>query len=128
MIKNIRRFAGLALLCLGAGCVSVAPGSDPLVVRAEQATQIALDSFTLFAKLESAHREQVKIVAPHVHAAAEKLREVMPGWLESARKLTKSYQASKSQPDREALVEAISILEDITLEITYNITKMQELK
>ena len=56
------------------GCAGVAPGSDPLVVHAEQTLTGAEATFDTFLQLDDQNRALVAAKAPPVHAFAEWLR------------------------------------------------------
>ncbi len=64
-----------ASLCLLTGCAAIAPGSDPVVVRAEQLQTVANASFSLVVRLDNADRPFWRTNAPAFHAFVEHLRE-----------------------------------------------------
>lgn len=84
----------LATLIFAVGCASTAPGSDPLVVRAEQVRDGATDTVAAFLKLEKLETTHPGTAAflnkPAIHDLAQKLRGVrcgIPADATDARKL-----------------------------------------
>ncbi len=73
----MKQILALIGLCALFGCAAIQPGADPLIVRAEQAEQIADSTFSLFLHLEYENRERIQSV-PQIHSYAEWLREPQP--------------------------------------------------
>lgn len=67
------------MLLLLAGCslfqrAPVAPGEDPVVVRAQQTHRLAFTAIDSFLKVENENRAWISANIPEIHAFAEKLR------------------------------------------------------
>jgi len=63
-----------ACLIFAPGCATVAPGNDPIVVRAEQVEAGAIASFDLVLNLDQANRPFWRTNAPGFHQFCEFLR------------------------------------------------------
>ncbi len=70
--------AAPALIALFEGCASLAPGADPVVVRAEQVETIAQSTLNLVVQEDQANRGFWMTNAPAFHSFAEWLRAPMP--------------------------------------------------
>lgn len=105
-------------LCLLVGCSTIAPGNDPVVVRAEQATTSAFDVVDAFLLWEHNHP-----VPDNIHAFAEKLRTEAPGWFATARALTKAYKANRTPEKKAALGTALAVLETAVREATHYLAR-----
>ena len=57
------------------GCAHVAPGQDPLIVRAEQAETVAANTFNLVVTVDDANRPFFIANVPEFHKFAEWLRQ-----------------------------------------------------
>lgn len=75
---RLRAAALPVLLILAVSCATTAPGSDPLVVRAEQVRDGATDTVTAFLNLEKLERRTPGTASflnkPAIHDLAQKLR------------------------------------------------------
>lgn len=66
----------LALMVVGSvSCSSVAPGSDPIVVRAEQAETVGKSTFDLILNVDNANRQWWISNVPQFHSFCEWLRQ-----------------------------------------------------
>ena len=99
-----------ASLCLLMGCAAIAPGSDPVVVRAEQTTAIALDTFDLFLAIERQQESALLKVNPRIHEFAELLRREAPQWFSTARALTASYKRHRTETSKANVGTIVSLL------------------
>jgi hypothetical protein len=63
---------------LVAGCASIKPGNDPLVVRTEQFLTTAQGTFLLTLQVDNADRGYWRKQAPAFHAYCEELRTPTP--------------------------------------------------
>jgi hypothetical protein len=100
LVGSMGLMAGV-LLCTVTGCSTVAPGQDPLVVRAQQAETNAYSTFDFFLKVDNNNRAFFIANAPAVHAFAEQLRQpVMDGtnqtrlgllWITQLDRITQAY-------------------------------------
>lgn len=118
--RNILFAACFAALLVISGCTTLAPGADPLVVRAEQLETTANASFDLVVAVDNANRGFWLTNAPAFHQFAEWLRAKVPVpnnadqrrgvamiLLVDSAKLT--YQANHSQSN--LLIQAVSDLQ-----------------
>lgn len=126
-------------LCLAlwvmTGCASVAPGHDPVVVRAEQSLSIAFDTIDTFLKLEHGNQELVKQKVPEVHAFAQKLRaKVTVGGktqpfgisvIQSATDVKNAYKRNRSPENKANLISALASLEAIVRETQQHLTAIK---
>jgi hypothetical protein len=95
--------AALLVLALATGCsTTVAPGADPVVVRAEQTIEIAADTVDAFVRWERANEAKV---SPAVHAAAENIRREFPDKFRLTRAVLRAYKNNRG-PEQKALLGA----------------------
>lgn len=64
----------VAAMLVWGGCATLAPGADPLVVRAEQAETVAIATFNMVVQVDDKDREYWKRTVPGFHDFAEWLR------------------------------------------------------
>jgi hypothetical protein len=112
------RIAALALCALAfgtGGCATLLPGNDPVVVHAEQTTQIALDTFNAIEKTEYATYPTLKEMAPaaaiEVRTFVNSLRRHEHDWLLTARNLTKAYKSNRTPENKASLYTALAVLQ-----------------
>lgn len=92
------------ILC---GCSTILPGHDPLVVRAEQATQLLYVTTDRLLAWEHANRGQV----PHLKPVCDRLRQNVPWVLQRCRDATKSYKRSRNDLSKRTLVLSLASVE-----------------
>jgi len=102
-------FVALCAITL-TGCVTVKEGSDPIVVRAEQVAESALEAMDSFVSWEFRNRAAV---SEDVRAAADLVRELGPLYLANVRTATKVYKGEKSKPNADQLQAAITALQQL---------------
>ena len=121
MRKRKTTVTTIALACLiGWGCASLTPGSDPIVVRVEQAQTSAMATFDLVLHVDQADRGFWRTNAPAFHQFCEWLRTPTPySGTNLARcqvmqlnvsDLKLAYKASKSAGSSNALYSAWATL------------------
>lgn len=98
---------GLAL----PGCASVAPGNDALVVRAEQARDIAVSTFDVLLDLEHANREALWDVDPEIKKTCDFIRENEQGWINGITRVIDAYKANRTPEGKANLTTALATLE-----------------
>lgn len=103
------------------GC-ALLPGQDPIVVNAERATAIAMDTFDSFMKYEFDNRVALARVSPDIHKVAERIRVNGKQWLLTARTLTKTYKANRSDENKFQLMTAVAVLQSAMAESQRYIT------
>lgn len=96
----------VALITLTPGCSGVAPGEDPVVVRAQQTLAASFDAVDAFLRWERG----APGVAPDVRAAADRLRHDFPEAHRGAQRLLAAYQATRTEPARRDLDVALALL------------------
>jgi len=96
------------------GCLvpkgSIAPGADPIVVQAEALAETAGDSMDAFVQWEFRNRAAA---GPDVTAAADLVREFGPKYLRELKATTRTYKATRNQPNADATRAAIKTLQDL---------------
>jgi len=88
-------------------CSTIAPGSDPVVVRAQQTIQQAKTTMNAFVTLEDQYSVQLKKINPSIHTAAENIRAHGQQWLTDGFSAIEAYRVSK---DQTALNRALGVL------------------
>lgn len=115
----------LVALALLAGCATLNPNADPLVVRAEQAQTLAGPSFDLVLNTDHSNRSFWRTNAPAFHQFCEWLRTPMeygPSNTVSRAVLIQlnlddvklAYKRTKNTGTSNALVLALSVLQTAT--------------
>ena len=92
------------------GCAPLQPGADPIVVRAEQTTAIAPDTFDLFLRVERQQEAALYKLNPKIHDYANLIRREAPQWISTARHLTKAYKSSRTEASKANLGTIVSLL------------------
>jgi len=105
-IRNV--IATVSLLVLLVGCATVSPGTDPLVVRAEQTTKIAFEVIDQFLAWEYNNRATLD---KEVTQVANEIRLAAPDAIRMLRAVTKAYKAQRDPETKTQLVAAISKVE-----------------
>lgn len=120
--SKCRIHAGLlAAIWLLAGCTTLQPNADPVVVRAEQSIQVAFATLDTFLKVDHANRELFKTSLPEVHKFAEYLRAPVGNppaprgisYIESAVKVKNAYKLNRTAENKASLVTALATLETL---------------
>ena len=110
----------ILLSALLAGCYTIKPGADPVVVHAEQLAVKAtdtIDEFILFVDRNPGG------VNKDVVAARNLAAESGPIYIRTLRSLTKTYKASRGADDKAKLQGGIAALEQLLAIIKENATK-----
>lgn len=89
------------------GCSAILPGHDPLVVRAEQATQLLYVTTDRLLAWEHANRQSI----PQIKVACDRLRQNVPWILQRCRDATKAYKKSRNDLSRRTLVLSLASVE-----------------
>jgi uncharacterized protein (UPF0335 family) len=93
----------VAFAIMVSGCsTTIAPGADPVVVRAEQTLEIAADTVDAFIRWERANETKV---SPEVHDIAETIRAEFPDKFRLTRAVLRAYKNNRS-PEQKALLDA----------------------
>lgn len=103
-------FSLIAIL-LSMGCATVQEGSDPVVVRVEQATKIAVDTIDAFLLSEYQNRAAFRMISQDVEKFANVLRREVPQAALSVRELTKVYKSTRTAENRANLMTALAVLQ-----------------
>lgn len=93
-----------------AGCVTPAPGADPLVVQAEALAENSATSLDAFVQWEYRNRA---LVGSDVTAAADLVREYAPTYIRTLRASTLDYKRFKSGDNANKLQAAINTLQSL---------------
>lgn len=83
---------------------------DQIVVRTEQALNIALDTFDTFLKIEYDNRAGLEKVSPKIHEWAENVRRNGKDWIKSAQRAKKVYAQNRTAQNHANLVTAYKTL------------------
>lgn len=110
----------IALLvgCSG-GCASVDPGSETLVVRAEQTYQGTTDVFKAFTTYEYNNRAILQKLSPEIEKAANTIRTDGFNAVESLQKAVVEYKANRTAENRSAIetwLQRVDVLERLVVE------------
>lgn len=102
----------LLVVCLiGAGCSSILPGNDPLIVNAERAEKIADTTFTTFVNVEYANRERLLQANPQIEKLADKVRVGWTNWVQKLDAALLNYKHSKTPENASALAQAQAVVD-----------------
>ncbi|MCX7915075.1 MAG: hypothetical protein N3A53_02065 [Verrucomicrobiae bacterium] len=111
----------LALVISMCGCKTVvAPGADPVVVRAEQTAEVALETFDAFLRWERANSAALP---ESVRAVARDIRLHGKRWIVELREATKAYKRDRNGNNLDRVLFAQKLLE-----IAVNEIKLQTAK
>lgn len=107
--------AGLVALssCAFTGCAGVKEGSDPLVVRAEQASEIAFETFDTFLKFEFENKELLLKTDPKIHETADLIRRDGLTWISDLREATKAYKKARDPDSQAKLHNSLTALQNV---------------
>jgi hypothetical protein len=112
----------LALFLISCGTTSV--GSDPVVVNAEKATAIAVDTFDTAFKVEATLRQQGK-VPDQINTYFNYARRNAPQWIATARAMTETYKNNRSSTNKANLQTATSVLTEAVAQINSYLAQIQ---
>lgn len=91
------------------GC-ALNPGARQLVVRSEQAQEIALDTFDAFLKAErlweTKQTDPTEYRKSQLHQYAETVRKQGLSWINSVKNTTRLYKSSPTAETKQAATEA----------------------
>lgn len=117
----MNRILALLILTLGfhlCGCASLQPGADPVVVRAQQAEQVAFATFDTYLRLVHQHESRVRATVPAALEFAEWLREKRPdgqprglAMVQSLGDVRRAYAAHRTPEKKASLTSAIALLQ-----------------
>ena len=99
---KIKTIPIIALLFL-VSCAQLAPGADPVVVRAEQTADGSFKTIDNFLQFERANRSALWKLDHGIKHAADVLRVKAPAAIQALRTATKDYKTVKSQEHAEAI-------------------------
>lgn len=105
--------ASVALVGCTGGCAALAPGADPIVVRAEQTAAFAFEAMDLFLKMEENNREALRQAAPEVEKVANRVRVDGKSALVSLRDATKAYKTNRTPENKANLDTWMAVVEEL---------------
>lgn len=106
----------LVAAAFNSGCATtIKPGSDPIVVRAEQSAETALAVFDSYLKWE---RRNQAVVGADAHQLADDIRTQGKSWIQDLRTATKNYKAARTGDNLDKLRFSQQMLELALNEIT----------
>ena len=101
-----------------AGCASLQPGADPVVVRCQQAERVAFSTFDTFVHLVADNEVRVKSIAPAAFDFAEWLRaKQLDGtprglsMISSLGRVRRAYEANRSADNKASVLSALAALQ-----------------
>lgn len=114
MTRRPQLIALLVLVAL-AGCAAapVAPGHDPVVVRAEQAAQIALASYEAAINFDHDNLTLMKDHAPAAHQQVQRLRREFPSAFREFRTATGIYKQTRTAGDASTVEAKLQRVEEL---------------
>lgn len=95
-------------VALVAGCASIVPGADPVLVNAERSTAVSFHTVDQFLQFDDENRALLAVKLPAVHDAAESLRKDAPAQFQTVRQLTVAYEAAGAFGDKAKLQNALA--------------------
>lgn len=102
------------ILLLGAAvlsaCATLAPGSDPVVVRTQD---VLVQSMHLYDSLTQWHRAHSREESPEVYAAIERLRPAFPKAWRGLRDALNVYRASKTRDTTALRTAGLKFLDEV---------------
>jgi hypothetical protein len=117
-----------AAVLAAAGCRAVAPGSDPVVVRAEQANATGIEAVDLFLKVEHDNRAWVRAELPAVHATAETIRREFPRKEEEYLDALALYRQTRARADADAAATKRAILDGLAAQARQALDRLNKRK
>ncbi len=123
MRAKIGLWAVLAVVLAGCGTMTVAPGSDPIVVYAEANAERALRVMDSFLKWERLNEVALLKLDPGIHRTAEEIRANGPRWIDELTAATRAYKASRTEPNRTALQAAQQFLDLVVAEMQMSLAR-----
>lgn len=106
----------LLLPLMFAGCASLKPGADPLVVRCQQTERMAFETLDTFLRIERSQAARIRAVAPSVSDFAGWLREPLAdgprgiSLVKSLGAVRRAYQADRSDGNRSKVESSLRIV------------------
>lgn len=132
-MKTIVRLLSILALATFAGCASLQPGADPIIVRAQQTERVAFETFDTFLRLEHKHAARIRSAAPAVSKFAEWLREPQPdgprgiALVRSLGNVRRAYAAAKTPDNKARLSTALDALSAALAETQKHLTAAKAL-
>lgn len=118
MKRNLNLLA--LALCLGLfiGCESgcstpLQPGSDPIVVRAQQTREIAKQTIDLFLRLEETNADVLWQFNPEIKYVADKLRTNAPPAIRDLTRAIATYKEAKNETNSSAITIGLAVVEQL---------------
>ena len=113
MKLNLKTLLSLSLVMLSVGCANVQPGSDKLVVRAEQTRAAATETFNSFVVFEYTNREALWKSSKEIKHTADYVRAYGKSAIEELTKSIETYKVLKTSNSSGALNNNIIVVTDI---------------
>lgn len=95
------------------GCTAVQEGSDPIVVRAEQASRYAFEIFDTFVSEEKRNRTVWRQISPEIENAANKIRREGKTGVEKLIEVTRTYKSNRTPENRANLITWTAVVQDL---------------
>jgi hypothetical protein len=98
------------LLTMATACATVAPGQDPVLVRAQQTYQTSVDTFDLLFNLELENKDLIESKLPGTHMIVDKVKVQAKVALPALLSAIDTYKANK---DQVGLTKWLAVVEDL---------------
>lgn len=116
----------LAITAFTPGCAQLDPAGvyhgDKILYTADASTVTSYQILDTFTKWDRDNEALLKAV-PGIHAAADNIRANAPGWFKTAYALRDAYKADPSEPNKDALESALSVINQAVKEALLYLSK-----
>jgi len=103
-----RSIAAVAALLVLLSCATLRPGEDPILVRAQQTYETAVNTFNALFVIEDENEAALEARLPGTHAKVEKLRRLAREHLPRLLRAIDAYDATAGGSD---LAKALAMIE-----------------
>lgn len=115
-----------SLVVLLAGCASIKPGNDPLIVHADQSRKALVETADSFVALEKNNRDYFWSVSKSIKHTADGIRATVPPILIALDASVDRYRAHKTSVQSSDLELRIAIVTSTIADITAAYLKAQD--
>lgn len=123
--KSVQMAFCVLMLSWGTGCKSTAPGSDPVLVRAQQVRSAAFETFDAFLLYEKNHRQELWSQSTTIKHVADKIRVDGYVGLNGLSAAMDTYREDRSDLQKGNLNAAVSFIVKLTSEAAKAYTDSQ---
>jgi uncharacterized lipoprotein len=124
-MKTNRSLVALCLtVILVAGCATVAPTADPVLVRAQQSYATAVNTCDLLFNIELDNRTLIESKLPGTHATVDKIKTQAKTYLPKLLSAIDTYAAAKTAANASTLTAVLAVVEAFLASAQDLITKV----